>query len=100
MVKILGKVENLVCRILRSFSTENENGFDVHDERGKCVSTILQLTSWPTSNNKMTKMSYYSPCELDFSRLLKYILAGLIYILAGLIYVIVGLIYISLIYAP
>jgi hypothetical protein len=34
-VEMLGKVENLVCRILRSFSTGNENGFDVHDERGK-----------------------------------------------------------------
>jgi hypothetical protein len=37
MVKILGKVENLVCRILCSFSTGNENGFDVHDEQGKCL---------------------------------------------------------------
>jgi hypothetical protein len=34
-VEILGKVENLVCRILRSFSTGNENGFDVHVEQGK-----------------------------------------------------------------
>jgi hypothetical protein len=34
-VKILGKVENLVCRILRSFSTGDKNGFDVHDKRGK-----------------------------------------------------------------
>jgi hypothetical protein len=34
-VKILGKVENLVCRILRSFSTGDENGFDVHNEPGK-----------------------------------------------------------------
>jgi hypothetical protein len=34
-VKRLGKVENLVCRILRSFSTGDKNGFDVHDERGK-----------------------------------------------------------------
>jgi hypothetical protein len=36
-VKILGKVENLVFRILRSFSTGDENRFDVHDERGKCT---------------------------------------------------------------
>jgi hypothetical protein len=36
-VKILGKVENLVCRILRSFSTGDENGFDVHDEQGKWI---------------------------------------------------------------
>jgi hypothetical protein len=34
-VKLLGKVENLVCRILRVFSTGVKIGFDVHDERGK-----------------------------------------------------------------
>jgi hypothetical protein len=34
-VKILGKVENLVCRILRVLSTVIKIGFDVHDERGK-----------------------------------------------------------------
>jgi hypothetical protein len=39
-VKILGKVENLVCRILPSFSTGNENAFDVHDERGKYTSLL------------------------------------------------------------
>jgi hypothetical protein len=41
-VKILGKVENLVCRILRSFSTGDENGFDVHDEQGKCMFTYTK----------------------------------------------------------
>jgi hypothetical protein len=37
MVKILGKVENLVCRILRVLSTVIKSGFDVHDERRKCL---------------------------------------------------------------
>jgi hypothetical protein len=35
-VKILGKVENLVCRILRRFSTEIIIWFDVLVDRGKC----------------------------------------------------------------
>ena len=34
-MKILGKVENLVCRILRVLSTENKIWIDVHVERGK-----------------------------------------------------------------
>ena len=34
-VKILGKVENLVCRILRVLSTESLNGVDVHQKGGK-----------------------------------------------------------------
>jgi hypothetical protein len=43
-VKILGKVENLVCRILRSFNTGDENGFDVHDEQGKYQNFLSLLT--------------------------------------------------------
>ena len=41
-VKILGKVENLVCRILRVLSTENLNWIDVHDKRGKCLRIFIQ----------------------------------------------------------
>jgi hypothetical protein len=44
-VEILGKVENVVCRILRSFSTGNENGFDVHDEQGKLPTTTVRQLS-------------------------------------------------------
>jgi hypothetical protein len=36
-VKILGKVENMVCRILGVLSTVIKIGFDVHDERGKYI---------------------------------------------------------------
>jgi hypothetical protein len=49
-VKLLGKVENLVCRILRVFSTGVKIGFDVHDERGKShtscyIYLLLLITS-------------------------------------------------------
>jgi hypothetical protein len=40
-VKILGKVENLVCRILHRFSTEIIIWFDVLDDRGKCEDNYL-----------------------------------------------------------
>jgi hypothetical protein len=49
MVKILGKVENLVCRILRVFSTVNKIGFDVHVKRGKLFAVGRKYVSfWPT----------------------------------------------------
>jgi hypothetical protein len=40
-VKILGKVENLVCRILLILSTVIKIAFDVHDERGKSARILV-----------------------------------------------------------
>jgi hypothetical protein len=39
-VEILGKVENLVCRILPSFSTGNENGFGLVPADSVAISKI------------------------------------------------------------
>ena len=51
-MKILGKVENLVCRILRVLSTENLNWIDVHEKRGKCVvvDNNVEVTNYTSSS--------------------------------------------------
>jgi hypothetical protein len=49
-VQLLGKVEIFVCRILRSFSTGVKIGFDVHDERGKCLGKCRTDPKIPVAN--------------------------------------------------
>jgi hypothetical protein len=55
-VKKLGKVENLACRILRSFSTGGENGFDVHDERGKYHDVYVEMPKLFQVEGKVWKL--------------------------------------------
>jgi hypothetical protein len=59
-VEILGnKVENLMCRILRSFiSSGKENGFDVHVEQGKCKESYKEYSTCTTNTNTNTNSTY------------------------------------------
>jgi hypothetical protein len=65
-VKLLDKVGNFVCRILRRFSTEIKIWFDVHVDRGKSSETISSFSfASPLKNtpHNCDNMSIGSPLD-------------------------------------